>query len=79
MSWTEGRRLRSVHWLALTYKVGGPADCLVPPRVNLCLSEAEERPSESLDQAGTGLVLTSLSLSETTGAWGEAGGDRREK
>ena len=78
MSWRGEARLGLA--LTLTYKVGGPADCLVPPGVNLCLSEPEEGTSQGLDQAGTGLVLASLSLSQTTGAsWGEAGGDRREE
>ena len=55
----------SLSLFALTYKVGGPVDGLVPPGVNLGLSEAEERPSQSLDQAGTGLVLP-VRLGETT-------------
>ena len=70
-------RLISVSRPALTYKVGGPADCLVPPRVNLCLSEAEEGPGESLDN--TGLVPASFSLGETAAVWGEAGSARRQK
>ena len=85
MSWRGEARLRSLHYtgtdwltLTLTYKVGGPADCLVLPGVNLGLSEAEERPGQSLDQAGTGLVLQ-VSLGETTRGWVEAGRDRREK
>ena len=63
---------------ALTYKVGAPADGLVSSGVNLGLSEAEERPGQSLDQAGPGLVRQ-LRLGETARGWGEAGSDRREK
>ena len=77
MSWRGEARLGLV--ITLTYKEGGPADCLVPPGVNLCLSEPEERTSQGLDQAGTGLVLASLSLSQTSGSRGEAGGNRREE
>ena len=66
MSWRGEARLGLA--ITLTYEVGGPADCLVPPGVNLGLSEAEERTGQGLDQAGAGLVLASLSLSQTTGA-----------